>query len=210
MAFYAKLIRKQKLQTICFGVSFKLFQSIGLLIIFSYELIKQPMFFGKLKRTTIFLKPATFGPRAIGWRPLVYSFMKFQVFTIYTQEECRGSVRVLTLNCILFSMCTYTQLYIVQHVYLHSIIYCSACVLTLNYILFSMCTYTQLYIVQHVYLHSIIYCSARVLTLNYILFSMCTYIQLYIVQHVYLHSIIYCSARVLTLNYILLSMCTYT
>ena len=79
MAFYAKraiikLIRKQKLDTIYFGVSFKLFQSIGLLIIFSYdyELIKQPTFFRKLKRATVFFKRATFGPRVIGWQPLIY------------------------------------------------------------------------------------------------------------------------------------------
>ena len=80
MAFYAKpaiikLIMKQKLYTIYFGVSFKLFQSIGLLIIFSYdyELIKQPTFFRKLKRVTVFFKRVTFGPRAIGWRTLLYT-----------------------------------------------------------------------------------------------------------------------------------------
>ena len=61
MAFYAKLaiiklIRKQKLYTIYLGVSFKLFQSIGLLIIFSYELIKQPTFLRKLKRPQFFSK----------------------------------------------------------------------------------------------------------------------------------------------------------
>ena len=59
MAFHAKraiikLIRKQKLYTIYFGVSFKLFQSTGLLIIFSYDLMKQSTFSRKLKKATIF------------------------------------------------------------------------------------------------------------------------------------------------------------
>ena len=109
MAFYAKraiikLITKQKLYTLYFGVSFKLFQSIGLLIIFSYELIKQPTFFQKLKRVTIFLRRATCGPRVIGWRPLLYSihYILYSIVILYTPYSIQCIIYTIGVqhNCI--------------------------------------------------------------------------------------------------------------
>ena len=55
----------------------------------TYFLVKSFKFFDglffapqNLKRAIIFLKRATFGPRAIGWRPLLYT-IRYKLYLIY-------------------------------------------------------------------------------------------------------------------------------
>ena len=51
--------------------------------------------FSKVKRAITFLKKAIFGPRAIGWRPLLYS-IQYSLYTVY--------YILYTVNCIVYTL----------------------------------------------------------------------------------------------------------